>query len=96
MRIFVWIFSIVALAVWSLLALAGHALLDWSTDWAAANADKLSSTPETVEWTSWAVRILGNTSEIVVVIVWAIGALLIVGLASLSSRFLSKRGVARR
>lgn len=91
MRILVWGAAIAALVVWSLLALSGHALLDWSSDWAAANADKISATPETVEWASWAIRSLGNASEIVVVIVWVFGAILILGLAGLASRFLPSR-----
>ena len=91
MRISVWVAAIIALAVWSLLAWVGHALLDWSSDWASANADKISSVPEIVEWVSWGFRSLGNASEIVVVIVWAIGAILIIGLAGLVSRFLAGR-----
>jgi hypothetical protein len=91
MRISVWVAAIIALFVWSLLAWGGHALLDWSSDWAAANADKISPVPEVVEWVSWSFRSLGYASEIVVVIVWAIGSLLIVGLAGLVSRLLAGR-----
>jgi hypothetical protein len=36
-------------------------------------------------------RSLGDASEIVVVMVWATGALLIIGLASLASRLLAGR-----
>lgn len=91
MRISIWIIAVIALAVWSLLAWGGHALLDWLSDWAAANADKLSSVPEIVEWTSWGFRNLGNASEYIVLIAWALGSILIVGLAGLVSRFLAAR-----
>ncbi|PZN95251.1 MAG: hypothetical protein DCF30_19205 [Hyphomicrobiales bacterium] len=91
MRSSVWVAAIAALVVWSLLGWGGHALLDWSSDWAAANADKISPVPEVVEWVSWSFRSLGYASEIVVLIVWAIGSILIIGLAGLISRFLAGR-----
>jgi hypothetical protein len=91
MRISVWIAAIIALVVWSLLAWGGHALLDWSSDWAAANADKISPVPEVVEWVSWSFRSLGYASEIVVVIIWGVGSILIIGVAGLVSRFLAGR-----
>jgi len=91
MSISVWVAAMAALVVWSLLAWGGHALLDWSSDWAAANADKISPVPEVVEWLSWSFSSLGYASEIVVVIIWAIGSILIVGLAGLISRFLAGR-----
>lgn len=91
MRLAIWIFATVAVAFWSLVAWAGHGLLDWTSDWAAANADQVSSVPETVEWLSWAVRSIGNASEIIVVIVWALVSILIMGLAGIADRFLTGR-----
>lgn len=91
MRLLIWSFATVAVALWSLVAWAGHGLLDWSSDWAAANADQVSSVPEIVEWLSWALRSIGNASEIIVVIVWALGSILIIGLAGIASRFLAGR-----
>lgn len=91
MRLAIWIFATVAVALWSLVAWAGHALLDWTSDWASANADQVSSAPEVVEWLSWGLRSLGNASEIVVLIVWAFGSILILAAAGLASRFLAGR-----
>lgn len=90
MRMFIWIAAGGAIAVWSLLAWAGHALLDWTSEWAAANADAVSSVPAIVETISWGFRSLGNASEIIVVIVWALGSILIVGVAGLANRFLTR------
>ncbi len=91
MKLAIWIVAIAAIVVWSLVAWAGHGLLNWSSNWAAANADHVSSVPEIVEWLSWALRSVGNASEIIVVIVWALGSILIIGLAGIASRFLSSR-----
>jgi hypothetical protein len=91
MRLLIWSVATVAVALWSLVAWAGHGLLDWSSDWAAANADQVSSVPEIVEWLSWALRSIGNASEIIVVIVWALGSILIIGLAGIANRFLAGR-----
>jgi F0F1-type ATP synthase membrane subunit a len=91
MRFGIWTLAIVVIAVWSLVAFAGHGLLDWTSDWAAANADKVSSVPEIVEWLSWGLRSLGNASEIIVLIVWALGSILIIGAAGLASRFFAGR-----
>ena len=91
MRLLIWSVATVAVALWSLVAWAGQGLLDWSSDWAAANADQVSSVPEIVEWLSWALRSIGNASEIIVVIVWALGSVLIIGLAGIANRFLAGR-----
>ncbi len=91
MQLGIWMIAFVAIAVWSLIAWVGHGLLDWTTDWAADNADKVSSVPEIVEWLSWSLRSLGNASEFIVVIVWALGSILIIGAAGLSSRFFAGR-----
>ncbi len=96
MRISIWIAAGGALAFWSLLAWAGHALLDWTSEWAAVNADRVSSVPEIVETVSWGFRSLGNASEIIVVIVWALGSILIIGVAGLANRFLARRSAKFR
>jgi hypothetical protein len=54
MRAIVRAAAIIVLLVWTLLAWGGHALLDWSSNWVAASADRISSVPEIVEWVSWA------------------------------------------
>ena len=41
MQLGIWMLAFVAIAVWSLIAWAGDGLLDWTTDWAADNADKV-------------------------------------------------------
>lgn len=91
MQLGIWMLAFVAIAVWSLVAWIGHGLLDWTTDWAADNADKVSSVPQIVEWLSWGLRGLGNASEIIVLIVWAVGSILIIAAAGLANRFLAGR-----
>jgi hypothetical protein len=91
MQLGIWMLAFVAIAVWSLVAWVGHGLLDWTTDLAADNADKVSSVPEIVAWLSWGLRSLGNASEIIVLIVWAIGSILIIAAAGLANRFLAGR-----
>jgi hypothetical protein len=91
MKLAIWLVAIAGIVVWSFVAWAGHGILNWSSNWAAANADQVSSVPEIVEWLSWALRGIGNASEIIIVIVWALGSILIIGLAGIASRFLSSR-----
>lgn len=91
MRNLIWLGGLVVLGLWSLVAWGGHALLDWTSNWAAANADMVSGVPEIVETVSWAARGLGNASEIIVIIVWALGAILILGLVGLANRLLGRR-----
>jgi hypothetical protein len=91
MRNLIWLGGLVVLGLWSLAAWGGHALLDWTSNWAAANADMVSGVPEIVETVSWAARGLGNASEIIVIIVWALGAILILGLVGLANRLLGRR-----
>lgn len=91
MRNLIWLGGLIVLGLWSLVAWGGHALLDWTSNWAAANADMVSGVPEIVETVSWAARGLGNASEIIVIIVWALGAILILGLVGLANRFLGRR-----
>lgn len=91
MRNLIWLGGLVILGLWSLVAWGGHALLDWTSNWAASNADRVSGVPEIVETVSWAFRSLGNASEFIVVIVWALGAVLILGLVGLANRFLARR-----
>lgn len=91
MRNLIWLGGLIILGLWSLVAWGGHALLDWTSNWAAANADMVSGVPEIVETVSWAARGLGNASEIIVIIVWALGAILILGLVGLANRLLGRR-----
>ena len=91
MKLAIWLVAIAGIVVWSFVAWAGHMSLNWSSNWAAANADQVSSVPEIVEWLSWALRSIGNASEIIVVIVWALGSILIIGLAGIANRFLAGR-----
>ncbi len=91
MQLGIWMLAFVAIAVWSLIAWVGHGLLDWTSDLAADNADKVSSVPEVVEWLSWGLRSLGNASEIIVLIVWAVGSILIIAAAGLANRLLAGR-----
>lgn len=91
MRRLVWVIGLAVLGLWSVLAWGSHALLDGASGWAAANASRVSEVPEIVEAISRAFRSLGDASEIVVGIVWALGALLILGLAGVVSRLIGGR-----
>ena len=62
MKLAIWLVAIAGIVVWSFVAWAGHSVLNFSSNWAAANADQVSSVPEIVEWLSWALRSIGNAA----------------------------------
>lgn len=91
MRKVVWLIAIAVLAVWSLLAWGVGSMVDTAGDWAAANADRVSSTPEVIEGLSWALGGLGSAGEVIVAIVWFVGVAVIVLIAAVVQR-LAGRG----
>lgn len=86
MRKVVWLIAIAVLAAWSLLAWAVGSMVDTAGDWAAANADRVSSTPEVIEGLSWALGGLGSAGEVIVAIVWLVGAAVILLAAAVVQR----------
>jgi hypothetical protein len=91
MKTLVWILAWISVAIWSLVAWAGHGLLGFAGGMVADNADVAPVTPEGVEllsgladWMTWA-------GQGAVVVVWAVGALAILGVAALVARLLRPR-----
>lgn len=91
MRKVVWLIAVAVLAVWSLLAWGVGSVVDTAGDWAAANADRVSTVPEVIEGLSWALGGLGSVGEVIVAIVWLVGVALIV-LIAVVVPFLAARG----
>ncbi|MBM3622728.1 MAG: hypothetical protein FJX20_18765 [Alphaproteobacteria bacterium] len=91
MRGLVWIVAVAALVVWSLLAWGVGSVVDTASDWAAANADLVSSSPGIIETLSWALGGLGSAGEVIVAVVWLIGVIVIV-LIALAARYLARGG----
>ena len=95
MRTLVWIIAAVALAVWSALAWAVHALVGFAGGVAGRNADIATSDPQTVEWLYEAARLATGLGEYAVIIVWALGAIVILLAPMAASMIARLRGAAR-
>lgn len=94
MRSLAWILAGVALAVWSALAWAVHALVGFAGGVAGRNADLATSDPQTVEWLFEAARLATGLGEFAVIGVWGLGAVLIL-LAPAAISFIARRKVLR-
>jgi hypothetical protein len=94
MKKLVLVAGAVALAIWSLLAWAGHGLLIAVGGLGANNADLLPVPPEWVVFVSETLQLATGLSGVIVVTIWLIGALLIGG-ATLVGAFVAGR-IARR
>ncbi len=95
MRAAIWLIAAAVLAVWSFLAWGVGSVVDTASDWAAANADLVSSVPEIVEGLSWALGGVGNVGEVIVAIVWLIGVVLILLIAVVAQRLAGRGKLAR-
>lgn len=85
------VITAIGLVVWTGLAWLGHALIDWGSALVASGAVALPVTGEAASWLSASALILGNISETVVIIIWALGAGLIVAAAAIAKRLLARR-----
>lgn len=77
MRRLLWLLAFVATVLWSFLAWGTYALLGWLGDRLAANADLVTSQPETMVWLSWLAGLLTSLGLAGVVVTWLIGCALI-------------------
>ena len=87
----VWGIAGLGLLAWTLLAWLGHAVIEWGSGLAASGAIALPVTGEAADWLSWSALLLGNVSEVVVIIVWALGAAMILAVAAVAKRLLVRR-----
>jgi hypothetical protein len=87
MRTLSWIIAWIAVAVWSLVAWAGHAFLGFAGDVVADNADVASDLvpvpPEGVELLSGLADTAAWLGQGAVVVVWAIGVLAILAVPAI-------------
>ncbi|WP_230534353.1 hypothetical protein [Microvirga roseola] len=90
MRRALWILAWIAVAIWSLFAWGAYGLLDVFGDYAARNAEVVTSHPETVEWLSWALVSLRSLGLIAVVVVWGAVSLLILAVPAVLGLFLGR------
>lgn len=94
MKKLVLVAGAIALAIWSLLAWAGHGLLLAVGGLGANNADLLPVPPEWVVFVSETLHLATGLSGVIVVTIWLIGALLIGG-ATMVGAYIAGR-IARR
>lgn len=87
----IWGIAGLGLLAWTLLAWLGHAVIEWVSGLAASGAVALPVTGEAADWLGWAAIILGDISGVVVIIVWALGAGLILAVAAVAKRLLARR-----
>lgn len=83
--------TVLGLLAWTLLAWLGHGVIEWGSGLAASGAIALPVTGEAADWLSWSALLLGSISEVVVIIVWALGAGLILAAAAVAKRLLARR-----
>lgn len=83
-----WVLAWIAVALWSLFAWGAYGLLDVFGDFAARNADMVTSQPETVEWLSWALVTLRGLGLAAIVFVWGAVSLLILAVPAVLGLFL--------
>lgn len=94
MRMLLWIAAWVGVAIWSLVAFAGHALLGVAGELFAANADIAPLSPEGVVGLSTLVDGLAAFGQGAVFFIWAFGSLLILAVPYIASRLIGRRSGA--
>jgi hypothetical protein len=96
MRMLLWIAAWIGVAIWSLFAFAGHALLGVAGDLFVANADIAPLSPEGVVSLSALIDGLAAFGQGAVFFVWAIGSLVILSVPYFASRLFGRRSGAMR
>lgn len=86
MQRIVWIIAAMALALWSLLAWLGNAMLGWLADFVAANAGQLTMAGELAGWLSWSAALADAAGGALIVVVWLLGSVAIAIVAFFISR----------
>lgn len=80
-----WIFALMAVAVWTLFAWGVYGLISFFGDTAARNADVVTSHPTSVEWISWGFHALRNVGLTAVVLVWGVVSAVILAVPTVLS-----------
>lgn len=92
----VWIVAGIGFLLWSLLAWAGHAVLDWLADFTAGNAGQLTANMELADWLAWAAGLAGSAGGALIVVVWLFGSAVIALAAFGISRLVLRYGAQQR
>ena len=87
MRSLVWIIAWLCVGLWTAIAAVGYWLINALTGFAANNADKMGGDAETAEFINWLALLLQSIGETAAVILWAVIALAILGIAWVITRF---------
>ena len=90
MKTLVWSFTILALALWSLVAWITHGLVGVAGGLIAGNADILPADPLLVEWASWLASAGTGIGEWLVVAVWGFVSLVLVALGFVATKLVPK------
>jgi hypothetical protein len=91
-----WVFALLAVAVWTLFAWGVYGLINFFGDTAARNADAVTNHPAGVEWLAWVASALRNVGLAAVVLVWLVVSAVIVAVPTLLSVALRTLGRGRR
>ena len=86
MKTLVWSFTILALALWSLVAWITHGLVGVAGGLIAGNADILPADPLLVEWASWLASAGTGIGEWLVVTVWGFVSLVLLALGFVATK----------
>lgn len=87
MKTLVWIIAWLCVGLWTAVMALGYWVIGAVTGFAANNADKVGGDAEMVEFLNWLALFLQGAGEIAAVILWAVIALAILGIAWLITRF---------
>ncbi|MGE0238155.1 MAG: hypothetical protein AB7F09_06115 [Parvibaculaceae bacterium] len=81
MKNLIWVIAWLGVGLWTAIAALGYWIIGAVTGLAANNADKVGGDAETVELINWLALLVQNVGEVAAVIVWAVVALAILGVA---------------
>jgi hypothetical protein len=90
MKIVIWTLTGLVLALWSAPAWLAYTLIHMSGGWLSGNADMLAPDPQAVEFLSWLGRLGAGVGETIVIVVWAIGALIMVTVGWLFTKLVDR------
>jgi hypothetical protein len=87
-----WIFALLAAALWTLLAWGVYGLISFFGETAARNADMVTTHPAGAEWLAWGFSALRNVGLAAVVVVWGVVSAAILAVPTLLSLALRALG----
>lgn len=80
-----WALALGGVAIWSLLTWGAYALVTGAGGFLVANADVLGGA-DVQYWVQWTLRLLEQFGVVLLWIVWAVGAVLLLGLAAVGAK----------